>query len=84
MYKKYFVFFCFFWVTFWSFLEQRGERSTKHVLTLINKNVMKTLKSTSTIETFATDAMTQNEMLFIIGGGEPVDMTIPPDGWVKK
>jgi hypothetical protein len=45
---------------------------------------MKTLKST--IETFATDAMTQNEMLFIIGGGgeNPIDMVIPPKDWDTK
>lgn len=59
-------------------MEQRGERSTKHVLTLINKNVMKTFKST--IETFATEAMTQEEMNFLRGGaaGEPIDLIIPP------
>jgi hypothetical protein len=39
---------------------------------------MKNLKST--IETFATDAITKNEMNFIIGGGEPIDMIIPPKG----
>lgn len=39
---------------------------------------MKTFKST--IETFATDAMTQEEMNFVRGGGadEPIDMVIPP------
>ncbi len=37
---------------------------------------MKTLKST--IETFATDAMTQEEMNFLRGGGEPIDMINPP------
>ncbi|MEX0986360.1 MAG: hypothetical protein WD052_02700 [Bacteroidales bacterium] len=41
---------------------------------------MKTLKIT--IDTFATDAISQNEMFFLRGGGEPTDLTIPPDGWV--
>ena len=40
---------------------------------------MKTLKST--IDSFATDAITRNEMNFLIGGGEPIDMIIPPDGY---
>lgn len=37
---------------------------------------MKTLKTN--IENFATDAMTQEEMNFLTGGGEPIDMIIPP------
>ncbi len=37
---------------------------------------MKTLKST--IDSFATDAITKNEMNFLIGGGEPIDMIVPP------
>ena len=37
---------------------------------------MKTLKKS--IETFVTDAMTQKEMDFLKGGGEPIDMIIPP------
>ena len=37
---------------------------------------MKTFKAT--IETFATEAMTQEEMNFLKGGGEPIDMIIPP------
>jgi|GEM_PF-2497873 len=39
---------------------------------------MKTLKST--IENFATEAMTQEQMNFLRGGGadEPIDMVIPP------
>ncbi|MDF1571909.1 MAG: hypothetical protein P1P82_09860 [Bacteroidales bacterium] len=39
---------------------------------------MKTFKST--IETFATEAMTQEQMNFLRGGaaGEPIDLIIPP------
>jgi hypothetical protein len=37
---------------------------------------MKTLKNT--IETFASNAMTQEEMFFLRGGGEPQDLIIPP------
>jgi hypothetical protein len=39
---------------------------------------MKTFKTT--LENFATDAMTQNEMFHLRGGGmdEPIDMVIPP------
>jgi len=37
---------------------------------------MKTLKST--IENFATEAMTQEQMNFLKGGGEPIDLIIPP------
>ena len=40
---------------------------------------MKTLKTT--IDSFATDAITRNEMNYLIGGGEPIDMTIPPAGY---
>jgi hypothetical protein len=43
---------------------------------------MKTFKST--IETFVADVITRSEMNFLIGGGEPVDMTIPPDGWEEE
>ena len=40
---------------------------------------MKTSKTT--IETFATDALKKNQMNFLLGGGDPLDITIPPDGW---
>lgn len=42
------------------------------------KNVMKTSKTN--IENFAIDAMTQEEMFHLRGGGvdEPIDMVIPP------
>jgi len=39
---------------------------------------MKTFKTS--IETFRMDAMNQKEMEFIIGGGEPKDLIIPPKG----
>jgi hypothetical protein len=40
---------------------------------------MKTRKIT--IETFAKDAMTKNEMNFLRGGGDenPIDLIVPPD-----
>ncbi|MEX0982867.1 MAG: hypothetical protein WD577_07100 [Bacteroidales bacterium] len=38
---------------------------------------MKTLKTT--IDSFVTDAITRNEMNYLFGGGEPIDMIIPPD-----
>lgn len=44
----------------------------------MKQNVMKTQKTT--IELFADDAMTLNEMNFIKGGGTeaPIDFIIPP------
>jgi len=39
---------------------------------------MKTFKTT--IETFASDAINHSEMNFIKGGGEPIDIMIPPKG----
>jgi hypothetical protein len=41
---------------------------------------MKTFKTT--IETFLSEAMTQKEMCFILGGGaeNPIDIVIPPKG----
>lgn len=39
---------------------------------------MKTLKST--IETFASEALTGKEMNYLRGGGDPIDMTVPPGG----
>jgi hypothetical protein len=41
-----------------------------------SKNVMKTLKTS--IESFATVSLSKQEMNFIIGGGEPKDLIIPP------
>ncbi|HKK63980.1 MAG TPA: hypothetical protein VJ951_15550 [Bacteroidales bacterium] len=38
---------------------------------------MKTLKHT--IDNFASEAMTAKQMNFIKGGGEPMDIIIPPD-----
>ena len=39
---------------------------------------MKTLKLT--IESFASEAISKNEMNYLRGGGEPIDLTIPPKG----
>ena len=39
---------------------------------------MKTLNTT--FEAFASDAMTQVEMNYLMGGGDPQDMLIPPHG----
>jgi hypothetical protein len=42
---------------------------------------MKTFKTT--IETFLSEAMTQKEMYYILGGGgeDPIDLMIPPKGY---
>ena len=39
---------------------------------------MKTV--TTSIEKFATDSITENEMSFLMGGGEPIDSLINPRG----
>lgn len=42
---------------------------------------MKTSKLT--LDTFASEALTQNEMNFLKGGGEPKDLIIPPSSQSK-
>jgi hypothetical protein len=40
---------------------------------------MKTLKAT--IETFSSEALKRTEMNYLLGGGDPIDLTIPPKGY---